>query len=71
MALTINNLAVIRNQIHDQKVKEAGVGAATEAATGSTAFFHRQYSKILDAPQTSGGPVMKKIFRLAQLEHMS
>ena len=33
------------------------MGAATEAATGSaaSAFFHRHYSKFLDAPQISGG----------------
>ncbi len=55
------------------QVKDAGMGAATEAATGSatSAFFHRHYSKFLDAPQISGGPVMKKIFRLAQVEHGS
>ena len=52
----------IRNQVHDQKVKEAGIGAATEAATGyaTSAFFHKHYSKILDAPLNSAGPVTKK-----------
>ncbi len=62
VSLTINHLAVVRNQVHDQKVKEAGIGAATEAATGSetSAFFHRHYSKILDAPQTSGGASYEK-----------
>ena len=74
VALTIN-IFILWPSLGTKKVKEAGIGAATEAATGSAtaAFFHRHYSKILDAPKptTSGGPVTKKIFRLAQLEHLS
>ena len=50
------------------------MGAATEAATGSaaSAFFHRHYTVVnfkRPPPQITGGAVMIKKFRLAQVEY--
>ncbi len=48
------------------------VGAATGAAAGSvaSAFFHRHCSKFWTPPKSQGGATYKKIFRLAQVEHV-
>ncbi len=52
------------------------MGAAPEAGTQQLVqrhqiSSHRHYNKFLDAPPISGGSLMKKIFRLAQVDYRS